>query len=192
MRFPRLVKLPKAFQSTQQWTLHSLLLGLLLATPPQFLHASIKEHSRNACQPLPAGHCASAQRLPPRGPQSSQHQRASSRNNSLKAACSARRNSASPDLRKISGTLRPSRRSIRSSRSSNVHPICSAKARPTLLLPAPMKPIRTMARVSDCLPNECAFAKHTNPSFRRALNRPFSPIRFSLRFLYCFSERFLR
>src|SRR5271163_4395676 len=36
-------------------------------------------------------------------------------------------------------------------------------------------------------------AKHTKPRRSlRALSRPFPPIRFSLRFLYCFSERFLR
>src|SRR5580693_355655 len=35
--------------------------------------------------------------------------------------------------------------------------------------------------------------EHTKPRrFRRALSRPFAPSRFSLRLLYCFSERFLR
>src|SRR5580704_11476668 len=36
-------------------------------------------------------------------------------------------------------------------------------------------------------------AERTTPRrFIRAFSRPFSPNRFSLRFLYCFSERFLR
>jgi hypothetical protein len=36
-------------------------------------------------------------------------------------------------------------------------------------------------------------AKHTHPcGLGRAFRTPFSPIRFALRFSYCFSERFLR
>lgn len=67
--------------------------------------------------------------------------------NSFRAACSARRNSASPKSRKISCTPRCSRRSMRWSRSSNLQARHSLRARPTLLLPAPMKPIRITALI---------------------------------------------
>ena len=59
-----------------------------------------------------------------------------------RAACSARRNSDSPESRKISATGRPSRASMRSSRSSKTQFSRSPSARPTLLFPAPMKPTR--------------------------------------------------
>src|SRR6476661_8224650 len=45
----------------------------------------------------------------------------------------------------MSATVRPCRRSIRSSRSSNTQFKRSARARPTLLLPAPIKPTRKTA-----------------------------------------------
>src|ERR1039458_1167092 len=48
MRPPRLIKLAKTFHAPQQWTLNSLLPGLLLATPPQLVHARVQEHRGNA------------------------------------------------------------------------------------------------------------------------------------------------
>src|SRR5437899_2028604 len=56
--------------------------------------------------------------------------------------------------------VRPSRAWMRSSRSSNGQPNCRLKARPTLLLPAPMKPTRNTARNpeagADGLASGCA------------------------------------
>src|SRR5215471_4757307 len=64
---------------------------------------------------------------------------------SCSAACSARRNSGSPESRKICDTVRCSRRSMRSSRSSKVQFRRPARVRPTLVLPAPINPTRNRA-----------------------------------------------
>ena len=59
----------------------------------------------------------------------------SSRSTCCRAACSARRNSDSPESRKISATVRPSRASMRSSRSSKTQFSRCPRTRPTLLFP---------------------------------------------------------
>ena len=47
MPAPRLVKLAEAFKAASQWALRSFLLGLLLATPPQFVRSRIQEDGWN-------------------------------------------------------------------------------------------------------------------------------------------------
>ena len=69
----------------------------------------------------------------------------SSSSTSRSAARSACRNASSPESRKISATLRLSRRSIRSSRSSKTQSRCRPKAWPTVLFPAPMNPTKKTA-----------------------------------------------
>jgi len=69
----------------------------------------------------------------------------SSSKSSRKAECSAFRNAASPESRKISAMVRPSRCWMRSSRSSKSQCSRCPRARPTLVLPAPIKPTRKTA-----------------------------------------------
>ena len=84
----------------------------------------------------------------------------SSARSSPSASCSARRNSGSPDSRKICSMLRCSRAWIRSSKSSKRQSSCRARARPALLLPAPMNPTRKTARASRAQTN---WLPETNP-----------------------------
>src|SRR5699024_6178176 len=57
-------------------------------------------------------------------------------------AASSSRNAGSPSAAKISGMVRPSASTISVSRSAKSTPSWAARARPTLLLPAPIGPIR--------------------------------------------------
>ena len=112
----------------------------------------------------------------------------SSFSNSRRAARSARRNFCSPEVRKSSATVRPSRCSIRSSRSTNLHPNRSPKARPTLLLPAPMKPTRKRAR-TDRSPacKRFFFGRRTPDRFcmrTGLLGRPFARIGFRIESIF--------
>src|ERR1700716_6947 len=83
---------------------------------------------------------------------------------------------------------------MRSSRSTNVQPDCSPKARPTLLLPAPIKPTRKSARTGGAAECESFFFGRRTPDrfcMRTGLlGRPFARIGF--RVVVYFSERFLR
>ncbi len=85
-----------------------------------------------------------------------------------RAACSARRNSGSPESRKISATVRPSRNMMRSSRSSKSQFNRCPRARPTLLLPAPIKPTRNTALPE--VANRGAGALPRSASFRNAFS----------------------
>src|SRR5215472_3205287 len=62
----------------------------------------------------------------------------------VRASVSRARKAGSPFSAKMRETARPSRCSIRVSRSTKRQPRRCARARPTVLLPEPMKPVSTM------------------------------------------------
>ena len=167
-------------------------LGLLAAAPPQFFHASVQKDCRDPSV-LDQPGIGFVQNAPPPRATLLRSRRCNSFSNSFRAACSARRKSASPESRKISATRFPlcavqsAGRDLQSS-----SPDARPERGPTLLLPAPMKPISMTARGLPAGRGAVSLRRHWAVDSGRRLRTPFSRIRFSLRFGYCFSERFLR
>ena len=187
------MQLAKTFEVPKQWSLNPVFVGLLVASPPQFHHIGVEEYRGN-----PAA-CDQPGVLPLRKSAAAQSQNLSRPIAELAQQLRERR-LFRPTKRRFSRIAKDFRDFPPFARFNTRVEILKRPAQKVTQGPAhtafarahkadqdhsPRRPLRAFGRSFA--------ATYTNSrSSCRPLRTPLAPIRFALRFGYCFSERFLR